>query len=362
MNAVRTNFAPSRFCAAMLLPLALGACSGGGGSATPAVTEVPMASAVTSSKAEQLSPSEISDVTAQQEDAAYVLGPSDVISTDVYMHPELDVPVPNVGGNGGGAMITSDGTVQLPLIGSIHLGGLTLAQAQAEVTRAYAKYLTNPQISLEIQQAHSLRYYLLGAFSDPGIKYPDHPMTLLDALALGGSVNIPNADLYQAYVAHDSVKLPVDLHALLVQGDLSQNITLASGDTIVIPTSANENAFVFGSIAKPGPVSFQGGQLTLLQALSSAGLDLTSMTNGKLSQIHIIRSGATSAEYIVVNGSLIMDGKAAPFELQPGDIVFVPATGIATWNEVLQQLLPSLQTVADVLTPFVDIKYLRQHN
>ena len=324
------------------------------------VSQIPAATPIVSAQTESLTAADMSDVMGANTNSAYVLGPNDVISISVYMHPELDVPVPSAIGAEGGVLITSDGSVQLPLIGNIQLGGLTLAQAENRITSAYAQYVNNPEVAIEIQQAQSLRYYLLGAFSSPGVKYPGHQLTLLDALALGGTVNISDADLYQAYVTQNSTKLPLDLHALLVDGDLTQNITLASGDTIVIPTSANENAFIYGSVSKPGAVPFQSGSLSLLQALSSAGLDLPSMTNGELSQIHIIRAEGRSAQFYVVNADLIMNGKAASFSLEPGDIVYVPASGVATWNQVLTQLLPSLQTVSAVLNPFVSIKYLSQ--
>jgi polysaccharide export outer membrane protein len=53
-----------------------------------------------------------------------------------------------------------------------------------------------------------------------------------------------------------------------------------------------------------------------------------------------------------------MEGKAAPFFLKSGDIVYVPQTGISSWNQTLQLILPSLQTISAVLNPFVSIKYL----
>jgi polysaccharide export outer membrane protein len=202
---------------------------------------------------------------------------------------------------------------------------------------------------------------LLGAFTNPGIKYPTHPLTLLDALALGGSVDMPAADLYQAYIARGSVKLPVDLYALLIGGDLSQNVTLAAGDAIVIPSSTVENAFVFGAVGKPGPVEFQSGGLSLLQAISAADMDLTNLTQARLSRIHIIRARARSAEFYIVDAGAILEGKAVPFALEPGDIVFVPPSAIATWNQVLSMLLPSLQTVSGALEPFVQLNYLQKH-
>jgi polysaccharide export outer membrane protein len=326
-------------------------------SGAAAVTSAPTGSAILSVQTETLPPDALSTLADPVPDGAYALGPDDIISITVYLHPDLSVPQPN-SSNGGGALITSDGTVALPLIGNVKLGGLTLPQAEAALANDYAPYCRDPKVAIELQQAQSLRYYLLGAFSAPGIKFPVHRLTLLEALALGGSVDFAGADLHQAYVAQGNTKLPIDLYELLTNGDLSQNITLASGDAIVVPSSASENAFIFGAIGRPGPVQFQSGALSLLQALASAGMDLTSYTDAELSQIHIIRGGGRSAEFLVVDARLILEDRAQPFALQPGDIVFVPPNGLATWNQVLTQLLPSLQTVSATLNPFVSIKYL----
>ncbi len=320
------------------------------------------ASAVVSNETATLSSDQMSQILDQQTSSAYHLGPNDVIAVSVYLHPELSVPLQGVSGTINGALITGDGNVQLPLIGNVEVGGKTLAQAQRIITADYSTYIDDPKVAVELVQAQSLRYYLLGVFTDPGVKYPVHPLTLLDALALGGSVDLGKADLYQAYVAQGRLKLPVDLHALLVDGDLTQNVTLAPGDAIVIPSAANENVYIMGAVGKPGAVAFDNGSLSLLQALGESGFDLTSYTQAQLSNIHIIRSHGDSAQYIVVDAQAILDGKAALFALQPGDVVFVPPTGIATWNQILNMALPSLQTISSVLNPFVQITYLSRRN
>ena len=330
-------------------------------------TKTFLASPVVSAETQSLTPDELRKITDPHVGGTYVLGPDDLIAVSVYDHPELSAPITGgpigggaAGGIGGGALITSDGTVQLPLIGSVSLGGLTLRQAQQRLTDDYSEYVDDPKVAIQLVQPQSLRYYLLGAFAAPGVKYPMHPLTLLEALSLGGTVDIQNADLYQAYVAQGNVKLPVDLYALLVDGDMEQNIHLASGDAIVIPTSANENAFVLGTVAKPGAVPFHAGSLSLLQALSSAGMDLASLTNAKLSDVRIIRARGRTAQFYVVNAQMILDGQAESFDLKPGDIVFIPPTKVATWNQVLAEILPSLQTIGAVLNPFVQIKFLNQ--
>lgn len=321
-----------------------------------------LASPVISNETATLSADQMKQILDPRANAAYRLGPNDVIAVSVYLHPELSVPLQGGSGAINGALITGDGNVQLPLIGNIDVGNKTLVQAQRVITSAYSNYIDDPKVAVELVQAQSLRYYLLGAFTEPGVKFPVHSLTLLDALALGGSVDLAKADLYQAYVAQGKIKLPVDLHALLVDGDLSQNVTLAPGDAIVIPSSANENIYIMGAVGKPGAVAFNNGSLSLLQALGESGFDLTSYTQAQLSNIHIIRSHGYSAQYIIVNARAILDGKAEIFSLQPGDVVFVPPTGIATWNQILNMALPSLQTISSVLNPFVQITYLSRRN
>lgn len=355
-----------------LVAVTLSGCATGGG--TPVVEKALPASPIVSVQQVQLTPDELRSITSPEVGGPYVLGAGDVIGVTVYLHPELSTGSTS-GLNYGGAtdmntdttangvnnvLITSDGTAQLPLIGTVHFGGHTLAEAQAELTRDYSKYIQDPKVSVNLISAQSMKYYLLGDFTQPGIKYPLHPLSLLQAMALGGSVDLATADLYQAYVAQGNVKLPIDINALLVNGDMSQNITLASGDVIMIPSSASENAFVFGSVTKPGAVLFNNGRLSLLQALAEAGSNLTTLTSATLSNVHIIRSDGAKAEYFVVNAEMIMNGEAASFSLRPGDIVFVPANAVARWNEVINQLLPSLQAVSSALSPFVSLKYLRQ--
>ena len=291
----------------------------------------------------------------------YHLGAGDVVSVSVYLHPDLSIPGSMTSSTGlAGAIVTNDGNIQLPLLGVVHVAGMTTTQLQAHLTQLYAQYVIDPKVTVQLQVAHSIRYYLLGEFIKPGLVYSDRPLNVLEAMALGGSVNLADADLRGAYVVQDGRKLPVNFHKLILAGDLQQNIPLKTGDTVLIPSVTTMRAYVFGAVTKAGSVPFVNGRLSLLQALSDVGMNTTNLTTARLSDIRIIRSEGATGTFYVVNARRILEGKAAPFFLKSGDIVFVPQTTVSSWNQAIQLLLPSLQAISQLLNPFVSIKFLSQ--
>lgn len=325
----------------------------------PSVQSKTLPSAVISQHEDHLSQTAIKHLMDQS--ITYHLGPGDVVSVSVYTHPNLSIPSPRTSSTGlAGALVTNDGNVQLPLLGVVHVAGMTTTQLQAHLTQLYKHYVIDPKVSVQLQEARSIRYYLLGEFNKPGLVYSSRPLNLLEAMSLGDSVDLSKADLRSAYVIQNGQKLPVNFHKLILGADLQQNIPLKTGDTVVIPTVSTMKAYVFGAVLKPGPVPFVDGRLSLLQALSDAGMNTTSLTTAQLSDVRIIRSEGASGTFYVVNAHRILEGKAAPFYLKSGDIVFVPQTTISSWNQTLQLLLPSLQTVSELLNPFVSIKFLSQ--
>jgi len=308
-------------------------------------------------------------VVGEREGDAYRLGAGDSLLVAIYGHPELSIS-PFVGsyslGPQGsrpvGLLVDNDGSVQLPLIGRVVIAGQTTEQVQVLVEQQLATYVKEPKVTVQLLFAGNIRYYLLGVFTNPGLKFSDRPLGLLEALSLGGSVDLEKASLRTAYVARKGKKLPVDFRGLILNGDLRQNIRLKPGDVVVVPDHQTEQAFVFGgfaqSVPQGGAVSFIHGRLDLLQALARVGFGQTERYQSDLSDVRVIRSEGDHGELFVVDANAIMNGEAAPFELAPGDVVFVSPTGFASWNQALGMLLPSLQTVAGILEPFVQIKYL----
>ena len=88
---------------------------------------------------------------------------------------------------------------------------------------------------------------------------------------------------------------------------------------------------------------------------------LVDRAQGMLDETRVIRSEGDRGELFVVDVERILEGEAANFHLEPGDVIFVPTTRLTDWNLAIQQLLPTLQGVSAVLNPFVQIKFLQRN-
>jgi polysaccharide export outer membrane protein len=263
-----------------------------------------------------------------------------------------------------GFQVDNDGSIQFPLIGGVQVAGKTSNELRVFLEQRLSEFWHDPKVTVQVAFHGSIRYYLLGQFSSPGLKFSDRPLHLMEALSLGGSVVFEKASLYSAYIARNGKRLPIDFQRLVRDGDLKHNIPLRTGDVVVVPDNISEQAYVFGGVTGEGGargvVRFINGKLDILQALSQAGFGFRERSDGVLSETHVIRSAGDRGTLFIVDVERILDGDAANFHLMPGDIIFVPTTWITDWNNALSKLLPSLQTISGLLSPFVQIKYLNQ--
>jgi polysaccharide export outer membrane protein len=287
----------------------------------------------------------------------YLVGPGDVLSVYVPGMVERSARV-SLGNDVGGFRINTDGSIFLPHVGRVDVSGITLTQVQEKLVEIFKAYIKNPILTVEIIEFKSQPVYLLGQFNQPGIFYLDRPTALLHGLAFGGGLN-DGANMRGARLVRNDRIQPVDIYELLHKNDLAQNIQLHSGDTIYVPGNESERVFVFGAVGNAGSVPMMNGRLNLIQALSQAEINKVPYNH---SQVRIIRSlSPTKGQLMVVDLGKIMDGMAMPLSLMDGDIVYVPKTQMGGWNEAIGELLPSLQLIAGILQPFVQINYLKDN-
>ena len=354
---------PKHYWFCLLAWVVLGAC----GSSGPAVRVKALPSPVVEQEEQLLDPALIADAVGFETGKAYKVGPGDTLLVVVFGHPELAIGTyasgatlaPNA--RTAGLVIDNDGTIQLPLLGAVQVAGMTTDDVRKLLEQRLATYVKDPRVTVQVIFNGSIRYYLLGQFSQPGLKFADRPMRLLEALSLGGSIVLERASLRGAYVARGDKRLPVNFHRLLREGDMTQNIPLQPEDTIFVPDSQSDTVFVFAGGPggmRGGMIPLVNGKLDLLQALAQAGLGYRERSQGKLDQVRVIRSEFDRGKLFIVDAERILRGEAALFPLAPGDIIFVPESRITKWNQAIEQLLPTLQTISALLNPYVQIQYL----
>lgn len=287
----------------------------------------------------------------------YRIGAGDVLFININGKAEFQ-NIPQAGSSKiSGSRVDGSGRVAIPLVGYVTVAGLTLPEAQKKVRESLLYYLKDPWVVIEVAEYKSLPVYLLGSFKAPGIHYLDRPLNLLQGISLGGGFDA-NANLRGARLSRNGKVQPVDIYALLTNGDQRQNVWLKSGDTVYLPDRSLQQVFVFGSVKKPGPVQMLNGQLNLAQAIAAVELRDTGYDLG---HVRIIRSlSTTRGELLVIDFEQTMRGHSLPFTLQEGDIVYVPRSSMGSWNDAIAEMLPSLQAISSMLQPFVSIKYLSQ--
>ena len=92
-------------------------------------------------------------------DDSYLLGPGDLLDLKLFDAPELS----------GNLDVLNDGTVSLPLIGSVRLTGLSLSQASLWLTSLYRKQLLRPELQLRVVKPRPIRVALVGEVERPGL-------------------------------------------------------------------------------------------------------------------------------------------------------------------------------------------------
>ena len=166
--------------------------------------------------------------------AGYILSPNDQVAVEVFGEEDLRT-------NG---RLNGEGNLSVPLLGSIHLAGLTLTQAAARLTDLYSRdYLVNPRLNVMLVGYAKRRFTVLGQVSHPGsYEMPDgspEGIDLLEAVSMaGGYTRIAAPERISVRRHSNSGKdeiIRVDAKRL-ARGDRG-NFTVLPGDAITVGES-----------------------------------------------------------------------------------------------------------------------------
>ncbi len=214
MTAHRRNVPFATSCLALVSALWLNGC-GAGQSGTIASTPVVPSSTALDNK-------------------VYVIGPGDNLRIFVYQAPDLS----------GGVAVRPDGRISVPLVGDVMATGKNPTQLARELETALAKYVRSPTVTVIVNSfvgPLDRQIRVIGEATQPrALSYRDG-VTVLDVLIESGGLTKfaagNRAIINRRLPDGTNQQIRVRLSDLIKDGDISANVVMQPGDTLIIPQS-----------------------------------------------------------------------------------------------------------------------------
>jgi polysaccharide biosynthesis/export protein len=162
-------------------------------------------------------------------DDTFIIGVDDVLSISVWKEAELTRQIP----------VRSDGKISLPLVGEVQAAGRTPLQLEQDITARLQSFITDPQVTVIVQQINSEKFNILGEVTKPGAYPLMAGTTIVDAIAIAGGLR-DFAKKKGIYVLRQSStgtenKYFFNYADFLKGKNIDQNIKLRPRDTVVVP-------------------------------------------------------------------------------------------------------------------------------
>ena len=277
----------------------------------------------------------------------YVLGPNDQILIRAPQAEEI---------NERPFRIDAEGYVNLPLVGRVRAGGLTVQELETELVRRLREYIREPQVIITVVQFRSEPVFFVGAFRAPGIYPSQGRRTLVEMLSSIGGLQ-PNASRrikvirraeYGAIPLSNAVEDPAKKVSTVEIGigSLRDNVNPAEDIVLepfdVISVERAELVYINGEVGKIGGIELgERDSVSVAQALTLAGGFTRDANRGKVRILRPIGDTSRRAE-IDIDMKRVLEGKDNDFPLLPNDLLFVPRSNTRQFLTVLTYTLPVL--------------------
>jgi polysaccharide export outer membrane protein len=195
--------------------------------------------------------------------ADYRLGPGDAIGVQVFQSPDLSVD----------ARVSENGVISYPLVGSVQLGGLSIAEAEQKIADELRRggFVRSPQVNIILRQVRGNQVAVLGQVNRPG-RFPLETFNtrVSDMLATAGGVT-PGGDdvlILTGQRQGQAFRRVIDIPGLFLNQKPEDDVVLAGGDTLYVNKAPV--FYIYGQAQRPGPYRIERG-MTVMQALAQGG-------------------------------------------------------------------------------------------
>jgi polysaccharide export outer membrane protein len=278
----------------------------------------------------------------------YQIGVGDILSIDVFDHPELTLPAgPMRSAAESGFRVQADGTFFYPFVGQVQAAGRAPEQIREELQTRLAEFIPDPQLEVRVAAFNSQAIVVTGEVETPNRQpLTNVPLTLLEAVNAAGGLT-EDADSARVTLQRRGKTYNINFDTFLRGGRLTNNPILINGDTISVSRRRPMEAFVLGEIVAPATVDLSEDDISLTQAVTRQGglADVRADARG----VFVFRNHGNAINVYQLDTSsptgFVLGTK---FMLAPNDVVFVTRSPLGRWNDTISAILPTI-TVADGL-------------
>jgi len=270
----------------------------------------------------------------------YVLGPNDQV---LIRAPEVEEI------NEKPFRIDAEGNINLPLLGRVRAGGMTVQELEADIVRRLREYVREPQVIITVVQFRSEPVFFVGDFKNPGIYPLQGRRTLVEMLtAIGGlqpnasrHIKVTRRDEYGPIPLPNAVEDPEKKVSTveISMGSLRENVNPAEDILLqpydVISVERAELVYLNGEVARVGAIELgERDSISVSQALTQSGGLARDAVSTKVRVLRPIENTNRRAE-IDINVKRVFEGKDNDFPLLPNDLLYVPKSNKRTiWTTI----------------------------
>ncbi|HEY4359223.1 MAG TPA: polysaccharide biosynthesis/export family protein [Acidobacteriaceae bacterium] len=246
----------------------------------------------------------------------------DLIDVNVFDAPELS----------GHYRVDELGDVRPPLIGVVHVAGLTAGEIGLlfEQKLMASDILTRPHVNVNVTEYATQGITITGQVKSPGV-FPALGVRMFNDVmtAAGGVTSIASTEIQITHRNDPSHPETVHYNPESLTPEIPQ-VQLLPGDTVIVPRAGT--VYVLGNIQKPGIYVIEGRRpLTFEQLMAQTG---PGGNGAKMKEIRLFTPKPDGGrEERVLSYRAITEGKSPDVILHDGDILYIPTSGLKLASE-----------------------------
>ena len=160
---------------------------------------------------------------------AYKIGSGDILEIVTWKEPDF---------SRGEVLVRIDGRISFPLLGDVQAAGRSPLEIQKDIETGLKDYVENPIVTVTVKNPESQKFYILGEVKKTGEYRLIKGLTVLQAFALAGGFTDWASKKEIILLRYENGKEKVyniNYKKIVNDKDFSQNISIKTDDTIIVP-------------------------------------------------------------------------------------------------------------------------------